>query len=337
MRRAMTIEGERSRVPGAVTRGDVGTAAPGADEELRALIQRVRLVELKTRRAVNAHAQGAYHSRFKGRGMAFSESRAYVPGDDPRHVDWNVTARTGELFVKQFVEERELTLLLAIDLSGSLSFGSRSRQKRQLAAEAAALLAFSALRNHDKVGLLLFTDRTERLIVPRKGRSHVLRILREVLACRPSGRGTDLGGALQKVTHLSQKRAIVALITDLLDPRATGTGAEGKVPLADLERPLRVLSRRHDLLLLEIEDPLERTLPDVGLLSVRDAETGREALIDTGHAESRRLFEERMRQERDQIRAKVQRLGVERLTLETTEDASSALVRFLQRRARRAR
>lgn len=313
------------------------SAASSADEELRALLKRVRLVELKTRKAVNAHAQGAYHSRFKGRGMAFSESRAYAPGDDPRHVDWNVTARTGELFVKQFVEERELTLLLAIDLSGSLSFGSRAHTKRQLAAEAAALLAFSALRNHDKVGLLLFTDRTERLIVPRKGRSHVLRILREIIACRPKGRGTDLGAALQTVTHLSRQRAIVALLTDLLEPRSTGVPREGHDPLAAVERPLRVLARRHDLLLLEIEDPLERRLPDVGLLAVRDAETGREALIDTSAPEARRLFEGRMRAERAQLHARVQRLGVERLSLETGQDASYALVRFLQQRARRAR
>lgn len=312
-------------------------AAPSSTEdELRALIKRVRLVELKTRRAVNAHAQGAYHSRFKGRGMAFSESRAYNPGDDPRHVDWNVTARTGELFVKQFVEERELTLLLAIDLSGSLSFGSRARSKRQLAAEAAALLAFSALRNHDKVGLLLFTDRAERLIVPKKGRSHVLRILREILACRPAGRGTDLAAALHTVTHLSNKRAIVALLTDLLDPRATGIDA-GDERFAALEKPLRVLSRRHDLLLLEIEDPLEQKLPDVGLLAVRDAETGREALVDTGRPEVRSLFEGRMKREREALRGRVQRLGVERLSLETGQDASYALVRFLQQRARRAR
>lgn len=308
-----------------------------ADAELRGLLRRVRRIELKTRRAVNSYAQGAYHSRFKGRGMAFSESRAYVDGDDPRHVDWNVTARTGELFVKQFVEERELTLLLAVDLSGSLAFGSIGRQKRQLAAEAAALLAFSALRNHDKVGLLLFADQTERLIMPQKGRSHVLRILREILATTPRRQKTDLPSAVRKITHLSNKRAIVALITDLQHPDATGAPTEQTDHFAGLDAPMRVLAKRHDVMLIEIEDPLEHELPDVGLLCVRDAETGREALIDTSRTDVREAFAGRMRQEREQLRTRMTRLGVERVTLSTAQDASLALIRFLQRRAKRAR
>lgn len=310
--------------------------AASADDELRALLKRVRQVELRTLKAVNAHAQGAYHSRFKGRGMAFSESRAYVDGDDPRHVDWNVTARTGELYVKQFVEERQLVLLLAVDLSGSLSFGSRAQKKRQLAAEAAALLAFSALRNHDKVGLLLFTDKKERLLVPKKGRSHVLRVLREILACRPAGRGTDLPKALHTVTHLSRQRAIVALLTDLVDPFSLGREEDVERFWRRIERPLKVLARRHDLMLLEISDPLEAELPDVGLVSMRDAETGREVLVDTASAKVRRAFASRMRGEREALRARIQRLGVERLNLETGQDPSLALVRLLKRRARRA-
>jgi uncharacterized protein (DUF58 family) len=304
--------------------------------ELRALLKRVRMVELRTRKAVNAHAMGAYHSRFKGRGMAFDESRLYTAGDDPRHVDWNVTARTGELHVKQFVEERELTLLLAVDLSGSLSFGSRAQVKRQLAAEAAALLAFSALRNNDKVGLLLFTDRTERLIRPRKGRSHVLRILREILAARPEGRGTDLASALHTVTHLSRQRAIVALISDLFDSRSEGDDAGAERVLAPLEKPLKGLARRHDLMLLEVTDPLEEELPDVGLLMVKDPETGREVLVDTRRRAARDLYARRMRSEREKVRGRVRRLGVEQLTLRCGRDAGPALVRFLQRRARRA-
>lgn len=310
--------------------------AASADDELRALLKRVRQVELRTLKAVNAHAQGAYHSRFKGRGMAFSESRAYVNGDDPRHVDWNVTARTGELYVKQFVEERQLVLLLAVDLSGSLTFGSRAQKKRQLAAEAAALLAFSALRNHDKVGLLLFTDKKERLLVPKKGRSHVLRVLREILACRPEGRGTDLPKALHTVTHLSRQRAIVALLTDLVDPFSLGREEDVERFWRRIERPLKVLARRHDLMLLEISDPLEAELPDVGLVSMRDAETGREVLVDTASAKVRREFASRMRAEREALRARIQRLGVERLNLETGQDPSLALVRLLKRRARRA-
>lgn len=309
---------------------------PASDtDELRALLKRVRMVELKTRRMVNAHAQGAYHSRFKGRGMAFDESRAYVPGDDPRHVDWNVTARTGDLYVKRFVEERELTLLLAVDLSGSLSFGSRAQVKRQLAAEAAALLAFSALRNQDKVGLLLFTDRTERLIRPQKGRSHVLRVLREILATRPEGRGTNIGEALRTVTHLSRQRAIVALVTDLFDAGWTGERPAEEL-LGEMEKPLKVVSRRHDLMLVEVEDALEQQLPDVGLLSVRDPETGRRALVDTGSARVRDTFAERMAAEREGLRGQLLRLGVDRVTLRCGQDSSQALVRFLRRRARRA-
>lgn len=310
--------------------------AASADDELRALLKRVRQIELRTLKAVNAHAQGAYHSRFKGRGMAFSESRAYVDGDDPRHVDWNVTARTGELYVKQFVEERQLVLLLAVDLSGSLAFGSRAQKKRQLAAAAAALLAFSALRNHDKVGLLLFTDKKERLLVPKKGRSHVLRVLREILACRPAGRGTDLPKALHTVTHLSRQRAIVALLTDLVDPFSLGREEDVERFWRRIERPLKVLARRHDLMLLEISDPLEAELPDVGLVSMRDAETGREVLVDTASAKVRREFASRMRAEREALRARIRRLGVERLNLETGQDPSLALVRLLKRRARRA-
>lgn len=321
---------------GAQTTQGRGRAFDEADaNELRALLKRVRQVELRTKRTVNAHASGAWHSRFKGRGMAFDESRLYMPGDDPRHVDWNVSARTGELYVKQFVEERELVLLLAVDLSGSLSFGSRAQVKRQLAAEAAALLAFSAMRNHDKVGLLLFTDRVERIVRPRKGRSHVLRVLREILATRPEGRGTDVGRALESVTHMSRQRGIVALISDLLDPRATGKAEDTERALSTLEKPLRVLSKRHDLMVLEVEDPLERELPDVGLLAVQDPETGREVLIDTSRAAARKLYAERMAKERDRVREALMRFGVDQVSLTCGADAGPALVRFLKRRARR--
>jgi uncharacterized protein (DUF58 family) len=272
--------------------------------------------------------------------MAFSESRAYVPGDDPRHVDWNVTARSGELYVKQFVEERELVLLLAVDLSGSLSFGSRAQQKRQLAAEAAALMAFSALRNHDKVGLLLFTDQVERLIVPKSGRSHVLRLLREILVCQPQHRGTDLAKALGQVSLLSNKRAIVAVISDFMEPGALSFGNKtpsqsqmlplGPNAYAGIEKPMRVLSRRHDLLLFEVEDPLERELPDVGLLAVRDAETGRETLVDTSEPDVREAYRTWVTRERSQLRARVAQLGAEHVTLRSGDDASRALIRFLQ-------
>jgi len=317
----------------------------GAPDEtdLAALLKRVRQVELKTKKSVNAHAMGAYHSRFKGRGMAFEESRLYAPGDDPRHVDWNVTARTGELHVKQFVEERELTLLLAVDVSGSLSFGSRAQKKRQLAAEAAALLAFSALKNDDKVGLLLFSDHVERLVPPRKGRGHVMRILREVLACEPKAKDTHLDEALTTVTHLSKQRAIVALITDLLDPHADGVRApfsasddndDDAQPLSSVERALKVLARRHELMVVEVNDPAEFALPDVGLLSVQDPETGRHRLIDTRVKKTRDLYAQRMQAEREALRSRLSRMGVDHAHVATTDDASTVLVRFLRARAR---
>jgi uncharacterized protein (DUF58 family) len=309
-------------------------------DDLRALIRRVRAIELRTRRRVNAQTSGAYHSRFKGRGMAFSESRAYVPGDEPRHVDWNVTARmgeahgkeTGQLFVKQYVEERELTLLLAVDLSGSLSFGTGARSKRQLAAEVAALLAFSALRNGDKVGLCLFTDEIELLVQPRKGRSHVMRILREILTAEPRGTGTDIGAAVQKVVHLSRQRAIVALITDLVDPASEG-GGQAEF-LARLERPFRMLAKRHDLMLVEVGDPAERELPDVGLVRMKDPETGKDAIVDTSDRGVRKRFEERVGRERAELESAMKRFGVEQLSVSTREDAGIALSKFLRRRAR---
>jgi uncharacterized protein (DUF58 family) len=313
------------------------------ENELRDLLTRVRQIELVTRKVVNAAGQGAYHSRFKGRGMAFSESRAYAAGDDPRRIDWNATARRGdELYVKQFVEERELTLLLAVDLSGSMSVGSRARVKRAVAAEAAALLAFSALRNHDKVGLLLFSDRVERLVRPRKGRAHVLRLVREILATKPQGKKTDLPAAVEVLTHLSKQRAIVALISDLTetgaDAKTSGPlarAASGGAGLGALEKPLKVLARRHDLFVVEVEDPLDRELPDVGLVALEDAETGRKIVVDTTDSGVRETYRERLLAERTRVRGALERLGIERVTV-TDQESSAALVRFLRRRARRA-
>jgi len=317
--------------------------APDANAELRELLQRVRQIELSTRKIVNAAGQGAYHSRFKGRGMAFSETRTYAPGDDPRRIDWNATARRGdELYVKQFVEERELTLLIAVDLSGSMSVGSRARVKRQVAAEAAALLAFSALRNHDKVGLLLFSDRVERLVRPRKGRAHVLRLVREILATTPHGKRTDLVSAVETLTHLSKQRAIVALMSDLTEtgsdaktigPMARAAG--GAASLGALEKPLKVLARRHDLFVVEIEDPLDKELPDAGIVAIEDAETGKQVLVDTSDPGVRDAYKERLRAERVRVRGSLDRLGIEHVQVADPE-SSAALVRFLRRRARRA-
>jgi uncharacterized protein (DUF58 family) len=308
------------------------TASP--DDELRELLARVRHIELRAKKAVNAAGQGAYHSRFKGRGMAFVESRAYAAGDDPRHVDWNATARRdfgdgGELFIKQFVEERELTVLLAVDLSGSMSTGSRARTKRQVAAEALALLAFSALRNNDKVGLVAFSDRVELLVRPKKGRGHVLRLVREVLAKKPAHAQTDLIAAVETITHLSRQRAIVAFVTDLIGcPLGTPQGTV-------LEKKLKVLARRHDLLVLEVRDPIEDELPDAGLVSVRDPESGALGLIDSSDAAVRAAYRDAAKRERARVRATLDRIGVDRVTISEKESAH-ALVRFLRRRSRKA-
>lgn len=308
--------------------------AEDGDELLRQLLLRVRQVELRTRKAVNSHAQGAYHARFKGRGMVFSESRAYAAGDDPRHIDWNATARSdGELFVKQFIEERELVLLLAIDISASLSFGTSGQAKRHLAAEAAAMLAFSALQNRDKVGLLTFSDAPERIIQPQRSRSHVLRVLREVLSAAPTGRGTDMARALEVLPRLSKQRAIVALITDFID--SGKSGAEPFSLSSSVAKQLRIIAHKHDLLVIEIEDPAEQDLPDVGLLSVRDPETGQEALVDTSNPAARQMYAQRMRSEKHRLREQLSRLGISHVSLRCGDDADAALIRFLRHRAQK--
>lgn len=308
--------------------------APSADDELRELLTRVRHIELRAKKAVNAAGMGAYASRFKGRGMAFVESRSYAPGDDPRHIDWNATARRdfgegGELFIKQFVEERELTVLLAVDLSGSMGTGSRARTKRQVAAEALALLAFSALRNNDKVGLVAFTDQIELLVRPKKGRGHVLRLVREVLAKKPARAQTDLVAAVETVTHLSRQRAVVALVTDLI-------GCPLGTPAGDvLEKKLKVLARRHDLIVLEVRDPIESALPDAGLVRVRDPESGAVGLVDSSDARVRKAYAESFDTERARVHAALDRVGIERVTI-TERESAQALIRFLRRRSRKA-
>jgi uncharacterized protein (DUF58 family) len=298
-------------------------AAAPADEDLRALLKRVRQIELRARKRVSAATSGAWHSRFKGRGMAFSESRAFADGDDPRHVDWLATARSGDLFVKQFVEERELTLLLVLDVSGSMTTGSRGRLRRALAAEVAAVLALSASRNHDKVGLVAFTDRAERLVRPQKGRAHVLRLIRDALALTGAGR-TALAPALETAQHLTRQRAIVAVISDLV-------GVE--IPL---ERA-RALALRHDVVFVEVRDPLDDALPDVGLLGVVDPESGRETVVDTSDARVRAAWADKGRLARQARLAALKAAGVEHVEVTVgDDDAVLPLLRFLRRSARRA-
>lgn len=308
----------------------LGPMAPADDDddspeaELRALLKRVRHVELRAKKQVSAATSGAWHSRFKGRGMSFSESRAFADGDDPRHVDWLAMARTGELFVKQFVEERELTLLLVVDLSASMTTGSRGQLRRQLAAEVAAVLAMAAGRNHDKVGLVGFTTTAERLVRPAKGRPHVLRIVRDILALQPASPRTALAPALETASHLSRQRSIVVVLSDLI-------GVE--IPV---ER-FRALASRHDVTVVQLVDPLDRALPDVGLLSVVDPESGAPALVDTGDAAVRAAWAKAATTAQTARAAALRKAGVDHVEVVVgDDDALVPLLRLLRRRGRRA-
>src|SRR6202142_627677 len=235
----------------------------------------MRQLEIRTRRMVDDSRAGAYHSVFKGRGMDFDEVREYSPGDEVRTIDWNVTARAGRAFVKKFTEERELTIFLVVDISASGNFGSGEMAKRDLAAEVASVLAFSAIRNSDKVGLLLYTDRIERYLPPKKGRRHVLRVVRDILYHTPEGTGTDSVKALDVVNHVLHRRAIVFLISDFESP------GDQTAARAALRRAMRQTNRRHDLVAVHVEDPHEKELPNLGILALEDAETGEIIELDT--------------------------------------------------------
>jgi len=296
--------------------------AADVDDDVKALLRRVRQVELRAKKTVSAATSGAWHSRFKGRGMSFSESRAFADGDDPRHVDWLATARTGDLFVKQFVEERELSVLLVVDLSASMTTGSRAALRRHLAAECCAVLALSAAKNHDKVGLVGFTTTTERLVRPNKGRAHVLRIIRDVLALQPAERRTSLEPALEAASHLARQRSIVVVVSDLIGLT---------IPVDRL----RALAARHDVYAVQITDPLDRALPDVGLLSVTDPETGAVALTDTSDARVRRAYAARAQSAQDARTAALKKAGVAHAEVVLGDDDSLVpLLRLLRRRRR---
>jgi uncharacterized protein (DUF58 family) len=266
--------------------------------------------------------QGEYHSVFKGRGMEFDAVRKYVPGDDVRSIDWNVTARHGEPFVKGFVEERELTVSFVVDLSASTDFGLRSRTKGQTAAEIAAVLAMSAVRNKDKVGLITCTDRVEAFIPPRKGRAHVLRLVRDILFFEPEGRGTRLGAALEFAAHVHKRRAIVFILSDFQD-----TG---------FVRPLTVLAQRHDVIAVQVEDPLEEELRGSGLVELLDPETGRREWCDLGDTRVRQSFS-RLRKERQaRLESMLRGAGVDHIRIETGADYVAPIRSFFLTRARRA-
>src|SRR5262245_9108530 len=245
----------------------------------REVVLQIRRLQLRARRAVEDLLGGEYHSVFKGTGIAFDEVRSYQPGDDVRAIDWNVTARMGQPFIKRFIEERELTVILAMDCSRRRSFGTGAQPKREVAAELAAVLAFSAISNNDRVGLAQFTDRMEQFLPPRKGHRHALRLIRDVLFYQPSHRGTNLTAGLDYLNRVLRRRAIVFLFSDFLD--------------RDFDRALRRTARRHDLVAVCVRDPREEDLPPVGLVEIEDAETGRHLVIDTSASGARQLYRDR--------------------------------------------
>ena len=287
----------------------------------REILRKVRRIEIRTRHLVTDVFGGEYHSAFKGRGMEFAEVREYVPGDDVRTIDWNVTARAGHPFVKVFQEERELTVLFLVDQSGSQRFGSVARLKAELAAEAGALLALSAVQNNDKVGLALFTDEVERFVPPAKGRRHVLRVVREILFRTPEGKGTDLAGALDHLTRFQKRKAVVFVVSDFL---TTG-----------YERSLAIAARRHDVIALRLRDPREIELPRLGVMAVEDLETGARRLVDTSDRRVRRAFADRCAAAEETFSRTVRRTGVDHVDLWTDEDLVAPLAALFRRRVRR--
>lgn len=297
----------------------------------------IRQVEIRTRRLVNTLFSGDYKSSFKGRGIEFLDVREYQPGDDVRTIDWKVTARLatpqpgtefGRPYVKKFAEERELVVLLVVDASGSGRFGTRRQFKLEQAAQVAATLAFSAIRNNDKVGLLFFSDKVEKYVPPRKGRAHVLRLVRDILYFQPERSGTDPVQALEFVMHVLKRRAIVFFISDFIGPAFRS---------AHLRTPLGVAARKHDVVAISVNDPAEVELPALGLVEMEDAETGRQELVDTRAPALRRQFREFRQQQVEEVRRLLRQLGVDNIALSTDEDFAAKLHSFFQQRARRYR
>jgi len=285
------------------------------------VLRKVRRIQIVTAALVDDLFAGQYHSAFKGRGMEFEEVREYQPGDDVRTIDWNVTARTGRPFVKSYREERELTVMLLADVSGSQEFGTRQQLKRELVTELGATLAFSALRNNDKVGLVLFTDRVEKFVPPRKGLRHVLRVVRELLYHRPTGTGTDIGLVLDYARRVLHRRAVVFLISDFQAPAFTGS--------------LRTVSHRHDLIPVLVEDEGETRLPNVGYVELVDPETGERWLVDTRWSDVRRRFEELVARRRNELLGEFRRLGSDVITVRTGQSFVEPLAEFFRRRGTR--
>ena len=287
----------------------------------REILKQVRRIEISTRGLVNEVFSGEYHSVFKGRGMNFAEVREYQYGDDIRSIDWNVTARNNAPFVKVFEEERELTVMLVVDVSASGDFGTKERMKGEVAVEICALLAFSAIKNNDKVGLIIFSDRIEKFVPPRKGRRHVLRVLRELLFHEPEGRGTDITAALEYLTHVQRKKAVTFLVSDFQDD--------------GFERALAIAGRRHDLIAIRLGDERERVLPALGYLELEDPETGERILVNTSNADFRSAFSEGVVRRREALDTALRKGKVDVIDIQTGQPYVKPLMRFFQERARR--
>lgn len=287
------------------------------------ILRQVKLIELSTRGLVNSVFTGEYRSIFKGQGMEFSEVREYQPGDEVRSIDWNVTARMSRPFVKRYIEERELTVMLVVDLSGSERFGTVRRFKSELASELAAVLAMSAVRNNDRVGVLLFTDRIEHVVPPRKGRRHVLRIIRDLLAFEPVGRGTDMVRAIDYVARMLNEHAIVFIVSDFLEE--------------DISHPLKLLAQRHDVVAVTVEDPSERDLPNIGIARLIDPETGETFEVDTSSPIVRTAYTDRVMKEREERKHLLRRLAIDEIPVRTEGGVVEPLLRFFRTRETRLR
>ena len=282
------------------------------------ILRKIRRIEIKTKSLVDSILSGEYHSVFKGRGMEFSEVRSYTDGDDIRNVDWNVTARYGEPYVKKHVEERELTVMFVVDASASGNFGSEEKLKGEIAVELCALLAFSAIKNNDRVGLIIFSSEVERYIPPKKGKKNVLRVIRELLYYKPKKRGTDISEALTFLNKIQKRKSVVFLVSDFLSPA--------------FEKSLKVTSSHHDLIAITIGDPREEKLPKVGMIELEDAETGDIVVVDTNNPRVRETFEKENRRKRKELAELLKNTGVDEITVSTESDYVEPLVSFFRKR-----
>ena len=289
----------------------------------RELLRKIRKIEIVTTRKVNDMLAGQYHSVFKGRGMSFDEVRPYQPGDEIRFIDWNVTARSNDVYVKRFVEERELTVMLLVDVSASLRFGSVEQLKRDVAAELGALLAFSAVKNSDRVGLVMFSDRVEKFVPPKKGRKHVLRLIAEILSFQPEGSGTDIGVGLSYLSRILKRRSIAFLLSDF------------QVPPESFEQPLRIVARRHDLVPVVVRDEAEAELPNLGLVLMEDLESGVPMWVDTASGGVREAYRRRTAIAHGRLLQSFRRQKLDVIDVHTGGGYVRALTRFFQLRARR--